>query len=366
MKKLIAGLYLVFVSSLSFGAFQIDNVGHDAQQTGEQAFFDAWSFIWGTNTTVFQGIKLAAGYKASCPSSFDQIGGNENSGPSNQSVSAYATNRHSVTGWSSYSHSSTTNCALYWQWAMGPSNTSISGSVEGLGIGWSMNSVALADANTETFVITKLAATAYEDADPLVLDFAGNGMRFTSLKEGVLFDLDADGVLESVSWTEAGVDDSFLFIDLNENGIADDGAELFTNYTAQPALRRAGYSKAVVDSLVPWLNGYDALAMLDRKELRGNRDGMVGTGDHFYKDLYLWNDVDHNGYSDEDEVISLKDAGIKALSLDLEDVDLYDEHGNWIEFTSWAYAQSSSKKDKDSANILQTADVWFNMAEIYP
>lgn len=364
--KMVVAAFCICVSSQSFGLVSKNFEDHDANQTGQQNFYTAYEEATGTQSNIYLGTKIAVGYKVACPTSIDGIRGSVISDYTFDPVTAYVADTHQIIGWSNYDYGSTNYCGFSWQWAMGPISSSISGNVGTIGVGWSMSDTDQASNGQDDMPVEKLGEEDYADADPLVIDLNGNGMRFTSLTEGVLFDLDADGILESVSWTERGVDDSFLFIDLNENGIADDGAELFTNYTAYPALLRAGFAKATVDSLVPWLNGYDALAMLDKEELRGNGDGMVSNADFFYRDLYLWNDRDHNGYSDEDEVILLTDTGIKALSLDLEYVNLYDEHGNWIEFTSWASTKSPSTKDKDKGIIYQTADAWFHMDEIYP
>ncbi|HYP02042.1 MAG TPA: hypothetical protein VER76_17765, partial [Pyrinomonadaceae bacterium] len=70
---------------------------------------------------------------------------------------------------------------------------------------------------------------------PVIIDTHGDGFALTANTAGVSFDIDGDGVPEHLSWTAAGADDAFLFLDRNQNGIADSGQELFGNFTPQPA-----------------------------------------------------------------------------------------------------------------------------------
>ncbi len=62
-------------------------------------------------------------------------------------------------------------------------------------------------------------------ADPLVIDLDGDGLELISRDQGVLFDIDGDGVLERVGWV--GPDDGFLAVDANNNGRIDGVSELF-------------------------------------------------------------------------------------------------------------------------------------------
>jgi large repetitive protein len=59
--------------------------------------------------------------------------------------------------------------------------------------------------------------------DPIVLDMNGDGFHFQSLDNGVMYDINGDGVLDQTAWIAAG--DAILVRDANGNGIVDDASE---------------------------------------------------------------------------------------------------------------------------------------------
>ena len=87
---------------------------------------------------------------------------------------------------------------------------------------------------------------------PIIVDTGRDGYRLTSVKNGVHFDLNADGTPELTAWTRRDSDDAFLAMDRNGNGRIDDGTELFGNHTPAYADRTD----------VTALNGFEALAFL--------------------------------------------------------------------------------------------------------
>jgi hypothetical protein len=129
---------------------------------------------------------------------------------------------------------------------------------------------------------------------PLVLDLDGNGVETISQDAGVQFDLDGDGVKESVGWVAPT--DGLLALDLNGNGLIDNGAELFGNYTRLPNGMTAR-------------DGYEALAALD-----ANGDGVVSAADPAFDRLRVWVDANSDGVSQPDELKTLKSLGIVSLS----------------------------------------------------
>ena len=154
---------------------------------------------------------------------------------------------------------------------------------------------------------------------PVLVDVAGDGFRLTGVEGGVRFDLDAEGVIrERVAWTAAGSDDAFLFLDRNEDGVVNNGTELFGDVTPQP------YS--------PYPNGFVALRMYDVAVHGGNGDGVIDALDAVYWQLRLWRDANHNGLSEPGELQTLPALDVSALHLDYKESKRTDEFGNQFRF----------------------------------
>lgn len=124
--------------------------------------------------------------------------------------------------------------------------------------------------------------------DPLVLDLDGDGVELTALgSSATMFDLDNDGVAERTGWV--GPHDGMLVHDANRNGMVDGVAELF--------------GSANVD-------GYDELKTID-----ANNDGRIDASDPAFADLLVWRDLNADGVSSADEMLTLAQAGISRLDL---------------------------------------------------
>jgi hypothetical protein len=154
---------------------------------------------------------------------------------------------------------------------------------------------------------------------PIVIDLAGNGYNLTNARNGVEFDLTGNGVKDKVAWTAVGSDDAWLALDRDDNGSIDSAEELFGNFTFQNAP-------------LPERNGFIALAEFDKNKYGGNSDGIIDSRDSVFSRLRLWQDMNHNGISEQNELLTLTSQGVIILELDYKESKRTDEHGNRFKY----------------------------------
>ncbi len=184
---------------------------------------------------------------------------------------------------------------------------------------------------------------------PILLDLADDGYRLTSVRRGVTFDLDADGVPEQVAWTRAGSDDAWLALDRNGNGIIDNGSELFGNHTP-----------AYADKAEPTAeHGFMALRFAEGPSYGPSRpDDRLDSRDAVFSRLLVWTDRNHNGFSEPDELQTLSTTPIAAISTDFRASRRRDRHGNEFRLRARSWWKDGS--------VHPVFDVWLLKHDIAP
>jgi hypothetical protein len=164
---------------------------------------------------------------------------------------------------------------------------------------------------------------------PIILDLANNGFDLTDAASGVKFDIAVTNNPVQVAWTKPQSDDAWLALDRNGNGLIDDGSELFGNFTPQP--------------VSPDPNGFLALAVFDQFSNGGNNDGQIDRRDAVANQLLLWQDHNHNGISEAQELQLFNASNIESINLKYQTLPLQDQHGNAFRYRALVTAQSGAR-----------------------
>jgi hypothetical protein len=156
------------------------------------------------------------------------------------------------------------------------------------------------------------------DNDPIVVSLGDQRYQLTDRQGGVEFDLGESGLAAAVPWTDPAGDEAFLVLDRNENGTIDNGAELFGDVTPQHSSDEP--------------NGFLALALFDDVLSGGNEDGRISAADEIFTRLQLWRDTNHNGVSEQGELVTLEQVGLEWFDLEFKASQRVDRHGNRFRF----------------------------------
>ena len=184
-------------------------------------------------------------------------------------------------------------------------------------------------AKTQVFVESGVSVNL--NSTPLMLDLNGDGVHTTSLDaSNVVFDNDANGIAEHMAWSDGK--DGFLVLDINKDGIINNGSELFGSGTTL-----ANGTKAK--------DGYEALRQYD-----DNHDNVIDVNDNIFSQLQIWVDKNKDGITTNDELKSLKDLNISSLNLITDGTSKVD-NGNLLGLVS-----SYTKTDGTKSEMV---DAWF-------
>ena len=181
--------------------------------------------------------------------------------------------------------------------------------------------------------------------DPLAIHLnSGEMIELTSRDEGVYFDLDSNGFAEKTAWL--GTEDGFLALDVNGNGIIDNGSELFGDRFIMP------------DGNVS-ATGFEALLSLD-----DNDDSIINENDNCFGSLMIWIDADHNGITGSDELKTLSELGITAFDLRniVHEAVSYEEIAVESESAKIVFENSSERKISEFLLPVHSADTMHNGA----
>ena len=178
---------------------------------------------------------------------------------------------------------------------------------------------------------------------PIVVSVDGSEYTLTSVQNGVIFDLNGDGVAERVAWTRPGAGLAFLALDRNGNGIIDNGRELFGENTYHGAR-----------------NGFDALARMNPGMAELTADSAM------FQQLLLWTDRNHDGISQADELSRFADEFV-SLFLAYSPVGRIDQFGNNFAYEGWAMRRGDTppqSRSERKARRVSLFDVYMQTRRV--
>ncbi|MCG2842128.1 hypothetical protein L6Q21_14155 [Sandaracinobacter sp. RS1-74] len=127
---------------------------------------------------------------------------------------------------------------------------------------------------------------------PLVLDLDGDGVELRSVHGSRLAAVGADGIVYRTGWV--GPDDGILALDRNGDGKIDRQSEI-------------SFAKDIEGAKTD----LEGLAAYD-----SNGDGKLSAEDKLWGEFRVWRDINQDGQSSVQELLTLDEAGVKSISLE--------------------------------------------------
>ncbi|WP_231736733.1 Calx-beta domain-containing protein [Sphingobium sp. CCH11-B1] len=152
----------------------------------------------------------------------------------------------------------------------------------------------------------------------ILIDLDGDGLEARKRsKTDARFDMDGDGTLDDTGWAADG--DGMLVLDRNGDGVITHASEI--SFLAEKENAKSAW---------------DGLGVLD-----ANKDGKINATDARFGDLKVWQDGNHDGVSDQGELHSLGDLGIKEISLASTNVGETAKIGRNLPLTTAIYTKDN-------------------------
>lgn len=146
---------------------------------------------------------------------------------------------------------------------------------------------------------------SFGNFDPLVIDVDNDGLiELSSVDNSTTwFDFWGDGMAERTGWVNA--DDGLLVWDKDADGRIETHNELFGSRFPLDFVLDTGWDGSFDDD-----NGFAILAEQD-----SNADGMISALDTVWSELQVWRDLNQDGISTPDELVTLDALGIASIDV---------------------------------------------------